>query len=54
VPDAIEASSNAAQWIHERISAPDGENGILLTESLCGTDNFIFSFAAKVLAQPSA
>ena len=54
VPDAVETSGNTAQRIHEGVSAPDGEDGVLLAETLCGTDNLVFGMTAKMLSHPSA
>ena len=54
MPDAVEAAGNAAQGIHERVSAPDGEDGVLLAKALRGADYLVLGACAKVLAHPSA
>ena len=54
MPDAIETAGNAAKWIHKGVSAPDGEDGVLLAKALRGADNLVLGAFAKVLAHPSA
>ena len=54
MPDAVETSCYTAQWIHERVSAPDGEDGVLLAKTLCGAYNLVLGVVAKMLAHPTA
>mgnify|MGYP006974644124 CR=1 FL=1 len=54
MPNAIEATSNAAQRVHKGVAAPYGEDGVLLSKSLCGADDFLAGIIADVFAQPFA
>ena len=54
VPDAIESACYAAQWIHKGVSAPDGEDGVLLSQSLCGTDDLVLGIVSDVPSHPFA